>query len=55
MKRAHLRDLEHERIKAEDESAKARSLDTMLAHEKEEAASRLQRQQEATSKPSCIQ
>ena len=47
MKRAHLRDLEHERIKAEDESAKARSLDTMLAHEKEEAASRLQRQQEA--------
>ena len=47
MKRAHLRDLEHERIKAEDASAKARSLDTMLAHEKEEAVSRLERQQEA--------
>ena len=47
MKCAHLRDLEHERIKAEDASAKARSLDAMLAHEKEEAASRLERQQEA--------
>ena len=47
LKRVHLRDLEHERLKAEDESAKARTLDSTLIFERDESASRLERHQEA--------
>lgn len=47
LKRVHLRDLEHERLKAEDESAKARTLDSTLTFERDESASRLERHQEA--------